>query len=134
MGERQAPEHGLAGGQTHTGQTWGERKEKATTLPELSGTALQLFRRVVQTTQELLRVQLREEHVCAPQDHQTSSVSVSMIPHRSFLPMASKAGLPSALWAVLPGLASIPGTLGTKRLINRGRGEKKEGFIVQKPK
>lgn len=135
MGERQAPEHGLAGRQTHTGQTWGERKEKATALPELSGTALQLFRRVVQTTQELLRVQLREEPVCAPQDHQTGSVSMSMIPHRSFLPMASKAGLPSALWAVLPGLASIPGTLGTKRLINRGREKKKKKcFIVQKPK
>lgn len=82
MGERQAPEHGLASRQTHTGQTWGERKEKATALPELSRTALQLFQRVVQTTQELLRVQLREEHVCAPQDHQTGSVSMSMITHR----------------------------------------------------
>ena len=47
--------------------------------------------------------------------------------------MAAKTALPSELWAVLPGLASIPGTLGTKRLINRGR-EKKECFIVQKPK
>ena len=132
MGERQAPEHGLASGQTHTGQTWGERKEKATALPELSGTALQLFQRVVHTAQDLLRVQLREQHVCAPQDHQTGCFHVH--DHTQvLLPMAAKTALPSELWAVLPGLASIPGTLGTKRLINRGRG-KKECLIVQKPK
>lgn len=48
-GERLAPEQGLlVWANTHTGQTWGERKEKASPLPELSGTALQLFQRVVQ--------------------------------------------------------------------------------------
>lgn len=132
MGERQAPEQGLSSRQTHTGQTWGERKEKATALPELSGTALQLFQRVVQTTQELLSSAEGRARV-----HTTGSsdwLCFHVHDHTQvLLPMAAKARLPSALWAVLPGLASIPGTLGTKRLINRGR-EKKQCFIVQKPK
>lgn len=45
--------------------------------------------------------------------------------------MAAKAALPSELWAVLPGLASIPGTLGTKRLINRGRGKKRVFYCAK---
>lgn len=135
-GERRAPEHGPASKQTRTCQTCGERKEKAATLPDFSETGLQLFRRVVQTTQELLRVQLRKEHMYTPQDHQTRlyfCVHVHTETGQGFCcPTAAKARLPPALWVIFLGLTSIPGTLGTNRLISRGR--KKERFIVQSPK
>ena len=121
-GERQAPEHGPASRQTRTHQAWGERKEKATTtLPDFSETGLQLFRRVVQTTQELLRVQLRKERMYIPRDHQTRLYFYVHVhteaAQGSCCPMAAKARLPPALGVIFLGLTSIPGTLGTKRLI-----------------
>lgn len=100
----------------------GRKERKGITLPEFSETGLSIAR----TTQELLRVQLREENIFKSQDHQILALFPCPCIHRGsqiiLWPCDSKDQSADKYLVHCPGRIYIPNTaLETNRMISRVR-------------